>query len=125
MDEPLYASLRSDANNQYTFLEFVVGALERRKLVRGDVLVLDNATVHHGNEIFRALVLLLEAAGVQLVFLPKYSPELSPCECVFAQVKNRLRYRRGRGHFTVEIIMAIANISHAMLTNFYHRCVQW
>ena len=41
---------------------------------------MDNATVHKGLESMRFLSPLLRAAGVKLLFLPKYSPELNPCE---------------------------------------------
>jgi transposase len=35
----------------------------------------------------RVLETILELADVRMFFLPKYSPELNPCELVFAQVR--------------------------------------
>ena len=40
----------------------------------GDVVVLDNARIHHNRE-FREL---FDAEGVRLLFLPPYSPEMMP-----------------------------------------------
>ena len=94
-DEPIFASLRSDVNTQFTFLEFVIAALQRGKLRGGDFLILDNATVHVGSTVLTVLLALLELAGVSLRFLPKYSPELNPCEPFFGYTKDRLRRWRG------------------------------
>lgn len=51
------------------------------------VLILDNAKVHHVEE----LQLLCDEAGVLLLFLPPYSPFWNPTELVFSMVKTFLR----------------------------------
>ncbi|OAV99806.1 hypothetical protein PTTG_25301 [Puccinia triticina 1-1 BBBD Race 1] len=51
------------------------------------VLVLDNARIHGGERI----VEFCQNAGVKLMFLPTYSPELNPIEMCFSQVKSDLR----------------------------------
>jgi len=53
----------------------------------GDIVVMDNLGSHKGKAV-RALV---RAAGAKLLFLPKYSPDLSPIEQVFAKLKQLLR----------------------------------
>ncbi|KNE91370.1 hypothetical protein PSTG_15235 [Puccinia striiformis f. sp. tritici PST-78] len=50
-------------------------------------LVMDNARIHRGGQVAE----LCEAAGVRLVYLPPYTPELNPIELCFSQVKARLR----------------------------------
>src|SRR3954449_3567329 len=52
-------------------------------LFPGMVVVVDNVGAHKPDRI-RALV---EAAGCELVFLPAYSPDLSPIEEAFSKLK--------------------------------------
>jgi hypothetical protein len=47
---------------------------------------MDNAPIHVADDMLRVLETILDLADVRLFFLPKYSPELNPCEMVFAQV---------------------------------------
>jgi transposase len=51
------------------------------------VLVMDNATIHRRPRVAR----LCREAGVKLIYLPPYCPELNPIEVCFSQVKNNLR----------------------------------
>jgi transposase len=50
------------------------------------VLVMDNASFHHGE----AVKELCLRAGVKLVFLPPYSPNLNPIEEFFGDLKEKL-----------------------------------
>ncbi|OQD87951.1 hypothetical protein PENSOL_c075G07844 [Penicillium solitum] len=47
------------------------------------VLVMDNASFHHSKRIHR----MYSEAGVKLVYLPPYSPDLNPIEEFFAELK--------------------------------------
>lgn len=51
------------------------------------VLVLDNAKIHHGDEILE----LADRFGVRIEYLPPYSPDLNPIEEAFSKVKHFLR----------------------------------
>jgi transposase len=51
------------------------------------VLVMDNASFHHGE----AVKELCLRAGVKLVFLPPYSPNLNPIEEFFGDLKRFMR----------------------------------
>ena len=52
------------------------------------VLVMDNASIHHVQEISD----IIEAqAGAKLCYLPPYSPDLNPVEGVFSQAKNIMK----------------------------------
>lgn len=53
------------------------------------VQILDNCSIHTADDVFGAVVALLERYGVRMIRLPKYSPELNPCEPVWAQVSNQ------------------------------------
>lgn len=47
---------------------------------------MDNLKVHHA-----AVRLAIEAVGARLVFLPPYSPDLSPIELCWSKLKQFLR----------------------------------
>ena len=79
----------TDTVNKNAFLCFLETML-LPTLARGSVLVMDNWTVHHGDDV-RDLV---DAAGCELLYLPTYSPDLNPIEHLFAKLKafvKRLR----------------------------------
>ncbi|KAF5338862.1 hypothetical protein D9758_015558 [Tetrapyrgos nigripes] len=52
------------------------------------VLMLDNAPIHHAEEI-RALV--EDECGARLIYLPPYSPHLNPAEQAFSFIKSYLK----------------------------------
>lgn len=56
-------------------------------LTAGQVLILDNATFHHGGKIKK----LIESADCSLLYLPPYSPDLNPIEHFWNSVKNKIR----------------------------------
>ena len=71
-------------------------------LKRGDVVFMDNASVHKVNGIEEAI----EARGAILVYLPSYSPDFNPIEQFFSKLKAMLRtlaaYFRKGATFTVD-----------------------
>ncbi len=56
-------------------------------LRRGDIVFMDNVSVHKVAGIREAV----EARGATVVYLPPYSPDLNPIEQVFAKLKAILR----------------------------------
>jgi transposase len=63
-------------------------------LSEGEVVVMDNLGAHRPKRIRE----FIEARGAELVFLPSYSPDLSPIEQAFSKIKNILRKLGGRTH---------------------------
>ena len=57
------------------------------ELKPGDILVIDNASFHHGGEIES----LIESAGCKVMYLPAYSPDLNRIEQCWGWIKNRVR----------------------------------
>lgn len=55
----------------------------------GQVVILDNATFHHGGRIAQ----LLASVGCRLLYLPPYSPDLNRIEKCWAWLKSRMRKR--------------------------------
>jgi transposase len=53
----------------------------------GQVVIVDNATFHHGGRI----AALIEAVGCRLLYLPPYSPDFNRIEKCWAWLKSRIR----------------------------------
>lgn len=58
----------------------------------GAVVLMDNLPVHHAQVVTEAI----EAVGAKLVFLPPYSPDLSPIELCWSKLKQLLRSAKAR-----------------------------
>ena len=78
--------LLKGALNQRSFAFYVTQCLAPT-LGPGDVLVLDNLAVHKLGGVREWLA----ARGVELLFLPPYSPDLSPVEQAWSKLKTKLR----------------------------------
>lgn len=79
------------ATTKIVFEAYVEKALVP-SLRRGQVVVMDNLSAHKGDRV-RALV---EKAGCVLLYLPPYSPDLSPIEEAFSKIKGLLRKAEAR-----------------------------
>lgn len=58
----------------------------------GAIVVMDNLSVHHAAVVREAI----EAVGAKVVFLPPYSPDLSPIELCWSKLKQLLRSAKAR-----------------------------
>jgi transposase len=120
---PVACSIREDTNNQHDFVDFVIQAVEAGYLTSGDYLILDNARIHGAKESKELLFAFLKAAGIQIYYLPTYSPELNPCELVFGYLKNHLRlHRQSNSEFKDEIIDALSLITRRHMFACYIHC---
>ena len=86
-----------------TFLAYVEQVLVPT-LRPGDVVVLDNLSVHKQPEVQTAI----EQVGARLRFLPPYSPDFNPIELAFAKLKAFLRAARPRNFEQVCNLIALA-----------------
>ena len=73
------------------FLSYVNEVLVPQ-LWTGAIVVMDNLKVHHAHSVRCAI----EAVGAQVVFLPPYSPDLSPIELCWSKLKQFLRSKAAR-----------------------------
>ena len=71
-----------------TYVEEVLAPTLRR----GEILLMDNLSAHKS----KPAQATIEARGVQLIFLPPYSPDLNPIEKCWAKVKEALRAAKAR-----------------------------
>jgi transposase len=75
----------------------------------GQVVILDNLSVHHAAVIAEAVA----ARGCELLFLPAYSPDLTPIEQAFSKVKAILR---GLGARPREALLEAAAVAVGAIT---------
>jgi hypothetical protein len=115
---------RTASNTSWDFLRFLVEVALDGYLNAGDVLVLDNASVHTSSLIDLPLRQFLALSGVRLLYLPTYSPELNPCELVFAMIKNHMRrVRNTNRNMLVDLVEACARVDLVNVTHFYDHCL--
>jgi transposase len=55
------------------------------------LVILDNAKIHHAEQVEAFLDTLKKAKGIETLFLPPYSPFLNPIEYAFAKIKKKVR----------------------------------
>lgn len=77
--------------NTDVFLTYLTQVL-LPQLWQGAIVVVDNLKVHHATAVRQ----IIEAVGARLVFLPPYSPDLSPIELCWSKVKQLLRSQSAR-----------------------------
>ena len=82
------------------------------------VVVMDNASIHHIDEVFAAI----SATGALLRFLPPYSPDMNPIELLFAEVKQYLQANSALLDTTLTI-PAILLITFNSITE--ENCIQY
>ncbi len=68
------------------FCNFLENKLNE-KLCKGDVIILDNARVHKAKEAAE----VIKKHGIEVLFLPPYSPELNPIEMMWSKLKYYIR----------------------------------
>ena len=88
-----------------------------------DVFVLDNARIHIASESSEMIAQILDLAGVRMVFLPAYSPELNPCELVFSHVKRAMSFGREPGEMRVEALGHFARVTFEEMDRWYKHCI--
>ena len=74
------------------------------KLKPGDVVVWDNHAVHKRPEVRR----LIEARGAELVWQPRYSPEVNTSEPMWSKVKHIVRRARADTGSTLSEVLCSA-----------------
>jgi transposase len=90
-------------------------------LRHGQVVVMDNLLSAHKGERVRELV---ESAGCELLYLPPYSPDLSPIEEGFSKVKGILRKAEARSRKALVEAMgkALDAVTARDARSFFEHC---
>ena len=84
-----YAFVHPGSVDKNAFKVYLENAL-LPKLEPGTVLVMDNWTVHKGDDITN----LVESYGCTILYLPTYSPDFNPIEYLFSKIKAFIKKLR-------------------------------
>jgi transposase len=86
----------------------------------GMVIVMDNLSAHKVAAIRQSI----ESAGCRVVYLPPYSPDLSPIENIWSKSKAILRYLEARTVEDLEaaVTLAIQEVTAADCRNCFKAC---
>jgi transposase len=89
-------------------------------LKRGEIVVLDNCSIHKQEEIEDAI----EAVGAWVLFLPPYSPDLNPIENCWSKVKTCLRSLQPRTFDDLQaaLVTAFASITTLDIQGWLQHC---
>ena len=88
---PVWYNIHDDTNGASEFAVQLEMAIMSGFFHRGDVLVLDNATIHNGGENSVLEDWLWDNFGICLLFLPARSPELNPIEQVWKLLVQKMK----------------------------------
>lgn len=90
------------------------------QLKPGQYVVLDNARIHKSDEI----VNLIEGVGAKVVFLPPYSPDLSPIEKMWSKVKEILKRMmpRTKADFHNALVTALDAVNEQDCEEWFDSC---
>jgi transposase len=86
--------------NTNVFLTYVQDVLAPQ-LWAGAIVIIDNLSVHHAQIIQDTI----ESVGARVVFLPPYSPDLSPIELCWSKLKQCLRKAKARTYETLNQVL--------------------
>jgi transposase len=89
-------------------------------LGKEDVLVMDNCSVHHAKLVQKAL----EECGINVLFLPAYSPDFNPIELMWAFMKSVLKKLKARTHdkLICAINTALSSVNSAFIQALFSHC---
>lgn len=89
-------------------------------LLRGDIVVMDNLGAHKVSGIREAI----EGRGAKLIYLPPYSPDLSPIEKCWSKIKTVPRSKAARTREALEaaIKQAISTITESDASAWFAHC---
>jgi transposase len=125
----MIGSLRLDGSTTCMTIEGATDAEVFRAYVRevlgptlrvGDLVILDNLSPHKSELTLE----LIRQAGAEVLFLPAYSPDLSPIEKMWSKVKAHLRSAEARTPSALiqAIASALASVTRQDAINWFASC---
>ena len=125
---PVEFVILEECTNSSLFLQFVLYLMERGALIRGDIFIVDNCSIHMKGDNIGLQNSLFEDHGILMIALPPYHPDFNPIELVFQTLLARLRSERARYNSTdaddfkdaIKIEMSDFNLHDAV--SFFKHC---
>jgi hypothetical protein len=116
----LIASMTVIGSTNTKVFETYIEKILLPQLWPGAIVLMDNLSVHKGKKIKE----LISSVGAKLVFLPAYSPDLSPIELCWSKFKEFLRSREPRTQEELDrtITEAIAQITEDDIFGWFAHC---
>lgn len=105
--------------NGYVFKGFIEKYL-LSKLRPGQFVIFDNVSFHKPKEVIN----LIESVGAKVVFLPPYSPDLSPIEKMWSKIKEILRRNKPRtkAQFHSALANSLSSMNDEDFEEWYESC---
>jgi transposase len=109
-----------DGSADSSAFEIYVEQLLAPSLRKGQVVILDNLSIHLGPKVRQAIA----ARGCRLLFLPAYSPDFSPIEEAFSKLKTFLRRQQARTREALQeaIAQALTLITKTDALGWFTHC---
>lgn len=123
----LYANTEDGASDTLKFLNFFGEACNnfmpngRPILQHGDYVILDNCPTHHSEGGY-VLAEWLDNLGIEVIYLPTYSPELNPIELAFNKLKKIAIRDENRRAFTRNVHEGVYKCLEQLTV---HDCVEY
>ena len=107
------------AVNTEIFLSYIEQLL-LPKLRPGQYVIMDNARIHKSD----AIANLIKSVGARVVFLPPYSPDLSPIEKMWSKVKEVLKrlMPRTKADFHDALAKALDTVNEEDCEEWFEAC---
>ena len=126
---PLCVTIHNETNDADSFFDHVSEAIHQGALRRGDVYILDNATIHLHGENDNLEEWLWENHGIAVLTLPTRAPELNPIELVWRSLVMKLRSPKrmgrasdGQHRVAKEAVRIFDRMSHRSIRAKFEQC---
>ena len=89
-------------------------------LKKDEILVMDNSSVHKSKLVMETIAEL----GLNVLFLPPYSPDFNPIELLWSKIKSILKKLKARTYESLinSVGFALSEISTSNLLNWFNHC---
>jgi transposase len=114
------AALEVRGSTDETVILAFIKEILSKVLSLGDCVVLDNLSSHKTNKVQAAFA----ALGVEVYYLPPYSPDLNPIEMCWSKIKTFLKQAAARNYSVLSeaVSQALKTITAADASNWIRHC---